>query len=107
MKKESALSHYELLRIDSLITYAQERGLTMNDKIKYDTDQTEGFADLHEATWATRHDGYQLGENDKAIFAKIRELAAQIEFAPTLGELIQYRAEALRQSGKQQQKDQQ
>jgi hypothetical protein len=46
--------------------------------------------------WETRHGGIDVSAHDRELLARIRELAAQLEVAPTLGQLVQLRAEAVR-----------
>ena len=99
MKDEMKLSFSELLSLDALIAVAQERGLKLTDRVKNDQDQAEAAGELHAAMWEARHGGLELSGHDREILAKIRDLASQLEIAPTLGQLIELRGEAIRQQG--------
>lgn len=96
MKKEAGLSYSELINLDSLIAVAQERGLSLGDAVKSTEEQAEAMAEIHEAMWEARHGGLQISARDREIISKIRDLASQLELAPTLGQLIQLRGEALK-----------
>jgi hypothetical protein len=96
MKKDSSLTITELMSLDMLITVAQKRGRSLDDRLSSTEEQAEGMAEVHEAMWEARHGGLELSDHDREIFAKIRELASNLEIAPTLGELIELRGQALR-----------
>lgn len=96
MKDEIRLSFAEFLTLDAMIAVAQERGLSFTDRLDNTQEQAEAQADRVEGMWETRHGGLVFSDHDREIFAQMNELASQLEFAPTLGELVELRAEALR-----------
>jgi hypothetical protein len=96
MNGNSGLSYTQLLSLDSLIAHAQQRGLSFDDRLDNTEEQAHAQAELHEAMWEARHGGIVITERDREILSQIRELASQLELAPTLGQLIEMRAEALR-----------
>jgi len=90
MDRKRGLTGAELASLDAIITIAQARGQGIADRVQYVTD----------ACLATVHDGFfPLNPHDQEIIRKIRDLAATLEIAPTLGELIEMRGEALRAQG--------
>ena len=99
MNKETRLSFSELLNLDALIAFAEERGLSFSDRLDKTQEQAEAQAELHEAMWEARHGGMEFSEHDREILGQMRELASQLEFSPTLGQLIELRQEALRAQG--------
>jgi hypothetical protein len=95
MKQDSSLTITELMSLDMLITVAQKRGRSLDDRLSSTEEQAEAMAEVHEAMWEARHGGLELSDHDREIFTKIRELASNLEIAPTLGELIELRGQAL------------
>ena len=79
-----------------MIAVAQERGLSFTDRLDNTQGQAEAQTDRVEGMWGTRHGGLVFSDRDLEIFAKMNELASQLEFSPALGELVELRAEALR-----------
>jgi hypothetical protein len=99
MKDEYRLSFSELLNLESLIAFAEERGLSFSDRFDKTQEQAEAQAELHEAMWEAHHGGMQFSDHDRMILGQMRELASQLEFSPTLGQLIELREAALRGQG--------
>ena len=93
MKEQLRLSAVELASLDLMITAAQQRGLSVADKVAKTVDQ----ADVHAAHAEAHAKGIDLSAHDRRIVEQIRELASQLEAAPTLGELIEARAAVVRQ----------
>ena len=89
MNQDTGLTLAELLSLDSLMAVAQQRGLSLDDRL----DNTQELAEA----MAAIHGGLELSAGDRETIVKIRELASNLEIAPTLGELIELRGEALRQ----------
>lgn len=100
MKKETSLTFSESLSLDALIALAQERGLSISDRVTNTQEEAEAQAEVHEAMWEARHGGLELSDHDRTIISRIRELASQLEIAPTLGQLIELRGEAFLQKGR-------
>lgn len=96
MKRDASLSAVELASLDLFITVAQSRGLGMDDRLDNTQEQAEAQADRVEAMWEARHGGLTFSDHDREVLGQIRELASTIENSPTLGQLIELRAEALR-----------
>jgi uncharacterized cupin superfamily protein len=94
--ERNALGPVELAHLDALITAAQARGLGPDDRVTKTQDQADAQMDIHEAMWEARHGGLELSEQDREVVAQIRQLAGRLEIAPTLGQLIELRAEAVR-----------
>jgi hypothetical protein len=99
MKENTGLSLAELLLLDALISVAQKRGRSLNDRLRSAEEQAESMAEVHMEMWEARNGGLELSARDRRIIAQIRELAGRLEIAPTLGQLIELRGEALRQRG--------
>jgi hypothetical protein len=99
VKNNAGLSHVELLSLDLLIAVAQQRGRSFDEAVRNTEEQAQAQADAAQARWEARHGGLSIVERDKEVVAQIRRLAATLESAPTLGQLIEMRAEALRQEG--------
>jgi hypothetical protein len=93
LKHELRLTALELASLDLLITAAQQRGLSVSDRVAKTVDQ----ADVHAAHAEAHAKGIELSAHDRRIFQQIRELASQLETAPTLGELLDARAAVVRQ----------
>ena len=91
MKYDASLTLTELLSLDVLITVAQQRGRSPGDRVSNTEEIAEAFAEVH--------GGLQLIASDQEIIAKMRELAQNLTIAPTLGELIELRGQALRSQG--------
>ncbi|MDQ3706525.1 MAG: hypothetical protein M3437_15170 [Chloroflexota bacterium] len=89
-KKNTGLSHAELLSLDVLITVAQQRGRSLEDRLQRTEEVTESLAEMTIS-------GPRLSESDLKIIRQIRELASRLEIAPTLDELVKLRGESLRQ----------
>lgn len=81
----------ELQQIDSLISLAQERGLDLGDEVKVQSEIC-----CCGAIAATAHGNIVFPERDQEIIRQMAELESQIEYAPTLGQLIEARAALLR-----------
>jgi hypothetical protein len=96
MNREQGLNALELASLDLLISIAQARGRGFDDRLESVTEQTEALVEVHEAMWEARHGGLELSERDRETIVRIGELAASLEIAPTLGQLIEMRGEALR-----------
>ncbi len=91
----SSLTPRELASLDLMITAAQQRGVGLND-IASDDDEAEAHADRVEAMWEARHGGIEFSEHDREVLRQIRDLASTLESQVTLGQLIELRAEAVR-----------
>jgi hypothetical protein len=94
MNQDSSFTMVELMSLDMLITVAQKRGRSLDDRLSSTEEQAEAMAEVHEAMWEARHGGLELSDKDREIFAQIRELANSLEIAPTLGELVELRGQA-------------
>lgn len=99
MNDDTFLSPAQLASLDLLITIAQQRGRGLDDLVVSMEEETEGVGAAHEAMWEARHGGFEISEHDRQILGQIRELAAGLEMAPTLGQLIELRAQAVRRQG--------
>lgn len=97
MKRKNSLTLTELLSLDALIAIAQQRGLSLNDRLSSTEEQGEAMAEVHAAMAEARHGGLELSAKDREIVSQIRSLAKNLEIAPTLSQLIELRGEALRQ----------
>jgi hypothetical protein len=95
MKDRVGLTVAELASLDLLITVAQQRGKDLDDQIDNTQEQAEAQADAHEAMWEARHGGLELSDRDRETLGRIRELAATLEIAPTLRQLVELRGAAL------------
>ncbi len=93
MKRNVSLSAAELASLDLLITVAQQRGRGLDEVIVKHEEQAQAMADVHVAMWEARHGGLEMSGHDLAVIAQIRELASTIEFAPTLGQLLDLRGQ--------------
>ncbi|MET0842936.1 MAG: hypothetical protein ABWY23_03755 [Mycetocola sp.] len=91
----SSLTPKELASLDLMITAAQQRGVGL-DSIASDDDEAEAHADRAEAMWEARHGGIEFSDRDREVLAQIRDLAGSLETRVTLGQLIELRAEAVR-----------
>ncbi|MCC7022876.1 MAG: hypothetical protein IT338_08615 [Thermomicrobiales bacterium] len=83
----------ELQQIDSLISLAQERGLDLGDEVKVQSEIC-----CCGAIAATAHGNIVFPERDQEIIRQIAALESQIDYAPTLGQLIEARAALLREA---------
>lgn len=83
----------ELQQIDSLISLAQERGLDLGDEVKVQSEIC-----CCGAIAATAHGNIVFPERDQEIIRQIAALESQIDYAPTLGQLIEARATLLREA---------
>jgi hypothetical protein len=81
----------ELQQIDSLISLAQERGFELGDEVKVQSEIC-----CCGAIAATAHGNIVFPERDQEIIRQIADLESQLEFTPTLGQLIEARAALLR-----------
>lgn len=88
MKQELKLTALELASLDLLITAAQQRGLSGTDLVA----KTVDTADVHALHAEAHAKGIDLSVHDRRIFQQIRDLASQLETAPTLDELFAARA---------------
>ena len=91
----SSLTPKELASLDLMITAAQQRGVAMQD-IASDDDEAEAHADRVEAMWEARHGSLEFSDRDREVLAQIRDLSSSLESQVTLGQLIELRAEAVR-----------
>jgi hypothetical protein len=94
-ESRSSLTPRELASLDLMITAAQQRGVAMDD-IASDDDEAEAQADRVEGMWEARHGGLEFSDHDREVLSQIRELASSLETRATLGQLIELRAEAVR-----------
>lgn len=94
-ESRSSLTPRELASLDLMITAAQQRGVAL-DGIASDDDEAEAHADKAEAMWEARHGGIEFSDHDREVLAQIRDLARSLETQVTLGQLIELRAEAVR-----------
>ena len=99
MKYDDSLTLTELLSLDVLISVAQQRGRSLNDRLSNTEEQAEAMAEIHEAMWAARHGGLELSAGDREIIGRMSELAQNLSIAPTLGQLIELRGQALKSQG--------
>jgi hypothetical protein len=99
MNGEKGLTLAELLSLDALISVAQQRGRSFDDRLDNTEEIAEAQMAMHEAMWEARHGGLEVSQRDREILSQIRDLAMQLEMAPSLGQLIEIRGEALRQQG--------
>ena len=88
MKYDASLTLTELLSLDVLITVAQQRGRSLADRVSNAEEYAESFAEVH--------GGLELSPGDREIIGRMRELAQNLSFAPTLGQLIELRGQALK-----------
>jgi hypothetical protein len=101
MNRNKGLSFAELRSLDALIAVAQQRGRSLDDHLDHTEEQAEAQAAVHEAMWEERHavegrhGGLELSARDRELVARIRDLAMQLQFAPTLRQLIDLRALAV------------
>jgi hypothetical protein len=73
-----------------MITRAQEKGVNMSDKVYYVAESdTVGLVQAHGAL-------FEFSEHDQPIVAEIRRLARQLEHSVSLGDLVNARAELVR-----------
>jgi len=98
MKKDLRLTVLELASLDLLITAAQQRGLSRADLVA----KTVDTADIHAAHAEAHAKGIDLSIHDQRIIQQIRDLASQLESAPTLDELLEARAAVVQQIQKRQ-----
>jgi hypothetical protein len=101
MKGESRLTVAELLSLDAIIAAAQQRGLSFADRLDNTQEQAEAQAERVEAMWEARHGGLTFSARDREILSRIRDLTRELEFSPTLGQLIELRAELVRELSRQ------
>ena len=94
-ESRSSLTPMELASLDLMITAAQQRGVAMGG-IASDDDEAEAQADRVEGMWEARHGGIEFSHHDREVLAQIRDLASSLETRVTLGQLIELRAEAVR-----------
>jgi hypothetical protein len=93
--EKAHFSRAELATLDSLITIAQQQGQGFDDVFADDDlDDVSGAAETVEA----RHDGIfrLLDEQNHLIVDRIRELSQELGAAPTLRQLLELRARAVR-----------
>ena len=94
--ERNALGPSELAHLDAMITAAQARGFGMDDRLRNTECLADAQENMHEAMHEARQGGLELSERDREILGQVRELAGQLDIAPTLGQLIELRAEAVR-----------
>ena len=99
MNDDTGLGAAELASLDLLITVAQQRGRGLGDPVTKDEEQAQAHMDLAVAMYDARHGGLEFSDRDREIIRQIGELAASLELAPTLGQLIEMRGEAVRNRG--------
>lgn len=88
MKPSAAsLTVSQLAIVDAVITRAQERGLKFNQSISH-TEETVTLTDAH-------HPLFDFSERDRRTLEQIRQLASQLEFSVSLGDLIEMRGKAV------------
>ncbi len=90
------LTHAELASLDALITVAQSKGRTFDDRLEDD----ECVAEAQMAMVETRMEGrggIEFSEHNRQILGQIRELASQLQGAPTLGQLMEMRSQAVQE----------
>jgi len=96
MRDDVTLSPVELASLDLLITVAQSRGLSLEDRVTNTQEQAEAQAEHAEAMWEARHGSLDYVETDRETLRRVRELSVGLETAPTLGQLLELRAQAVR-----------
>jgi hypothetical protein len=96
MKPTETLTIAEIMALDTLITVAQQRGRGLRDRLVSTEEQAQAQNDAHVAMWEARHGGLEISDRDRETLRKIRELAATLEVSPTLEQLLELRAEAVR-----------
>jgi hypothetical protein len=96
-RPKAHLSHAELAMLDALIVFAQQKGYALDD----DDDDTRadppsGAAEVSDA----RHDGIfrLMDEYDRAVTARVRQIASTLDGPSTLRQLIELRGQAVRPS---------
>lgn len=87
-RPKARLSHAELAMLDALIVFAQQKGHALDD------DPPSGAAEALDA----RHNGIfrLMDEYDRAVTARIREIARNLDGPSTLRQLIDLRGQAIR-----------
>lgn len=91
-KPAAPLSHSELNHLDSLIGLLQEKGLTLGDSVKAQSDVC-----CCGAITAETRGKIVFNEHDREIIREIARLEGELEAAPTLGELVEIRGQLLRE----------
>jgi len=87
-KPERSFSAANIANIEAMITAALENGAGLGDVVKgagQDPVVTDGKK------------GFDISDHDMRVLAEITSLYQQLEWAPTLQELIEVRGEMLRQ----------
>jgi hypothetical protein len=96
-ESRSYLTPVELASLDLMITAAQVKGVRLDDVLSDDDEeQAQAQADRVMAMWDARHGGIEFSDHDREVLTQIRELAATLETKVTLGQLVELRAEAMR-----------
>lgn len=85
--QKATLSSAELAVIDALITTAQGKGRSPGDRL--DDDDWPRTVTAVEAKMMGGH--FQISDADQAILAQISDLTEQLQFRPTLQQLIDLR----------------
>jgi hypothetical protein len=88
---ERRLTLGELQQIDSLIALAQERGFKLGDEVKVQSEIC-----CCGAIAATAHGHLVLPAHDQEIVRQMVKLESELEFKPTLEQLIEARGALLR-----------
>ena len=99
MNDNAGLAAAELASLDLLITVAQLRGRGLDDRVTKNEEQAQAQMDHAVAMYDARHGGLEFSQRDREILRQIGELASELEVAPTLGQLIEMRGEAVRSQG--------
>jgi len=94
-ESHSSLTPRELASLDLMITTAQQRGIAMDD-IASDDDEAEAHADRVEGMWEAGHGGIEFSHHDREVLSQIPDLARSLETRVMLGQLVELRAEAVR-----------
>ena len=78
MKDHVTLSPAELASLDLLITVAQSRGLSLDDRVTKTEEQAEAQMQMAEAMWEARHGGLDYVETDRETLRRVREVSADL-----------------------------
>lgn len=87
---DRSFSAAELAHVDMLIAVAIEKGLGLDEKLKSLDKDAYIVCDAHQ------HKGPLVSDHDILIFEKISSLYEELEWAPTLDELITMRSDMTR-----------
>jgi hypothetical protein len=87
-KPERTFSATNIAHVELLITAALENGARLGDVIT-------GAG--HDPVVCDNHKGFDLSDHDIGVLSEITRLYQQLEWSPTLQELIEVRGEMLRQ----------